>query len=153
MEGLVPLDELVSVPVETPEQVVQVGDHVKVTIISSSPARRLALIPYRLDGIWTGNSTLRDRYEHADLTREVRTEGRPPIAPASYDAQRCAACPRSMAGGMIRLPPQPSTVRTPVEMIIPDSERPAGGRLSETAVHGDVRQIPAGSATSLPMVR
>ncbi|MEU6727231.1 S1 RNA-binding domain-containing protein [Nonomuraea wenchangensis] len=44
MEGLVPLDELVSVPVETPEQVVQVGDHVKVTIISlDRDARRLLL--------------------------------------------------------------------------------------------------------------
>ncbi|MFG1961970.1 S1 RNA-binding domain-containing protein [Nonomuraea sp. NPDC049028] len=43
-EGLVPLDELVSMPVETPEQVVQVGDRVKVTIISlDRDARRLLL--------------------------------------------------------------------------------------------------------------
>ncbi|WP_344889881.1 S1 RNA-binding domain-containing protein [Nonomuraea antimicrobica] len=32
IEGLVPLDELASIPVETPDQVVQVGDCVKVTI-------------------------------------------------------------------------------------------------------------------------
>ncbi|MER7363839.1 S1 RNA-binding domain-containing protein [Nonomuraea wenchangensis] len=44
IEGLVPLDELVSMPVETPEQVVQVGDLVKVTIISlDCDARRLLL--------------------------------------------------------------------------------------------------------------
>ncbi|MGW5156882.1 S1 RNA-binding domain-containing protein [Nonomuraea wenchangensis] len=34
VEGLVPLDELLAMPVETPEQVVQVGGRVKVTIIS-----------------------------------------------------------------------------------------------------------------------
>ncbi|MFI0424761.1 S1 RNA-binding domain-containing protein [Spongiactinospora sp. 9N601] len=44
IEGLVPLDELVSMPVETPEQVVQIGDRVKVTIISlDRDARRLLL--------------------------------------------------------------------------------------------------------------
>ncbi|MDR8407816.1 S1 RNA-binding domain-containing protein [Nonomuraea sp. 3-1Str] len=44
IEGLVPLDELVSMPVETPEQVVQVGDRVRVTIISlDRDARRLLL--------------------------------------------------------------------------------------------------------------
>lgn len=44
IEGLVPLDELVSTSVETPEQVVQVGDRVQVTIISlDRDAHRLLL--------------------------------------------------------------------------------------------------------------
>ncbi|MFC4013387.1 S1 RNA-binding domain-containing protein [Nonomuraea purpurea] len=50
IEGLVPLDEIASIPVATPEQVVQVGDRVKVTIISlDRDARRLLLSRKKAD--------------------------------------------------------------------------------------------------------
>ncbi|WP_327586685.1 S1 RNA-binding domain-containing protein [Nonomuraea sp. NBC_00507] len=43
-EGLVHLDELASIPVETPDQVVQVGDRVKVAIIGLDRSRRRLLL-------------------------------------------------------------------------------------------------------------
>ncbi|GAA3181955.1 S1 RNA-binding domain-containing protein [Nonomuraea roseoviolacea] len=44
IEGLVPLDKLLSAPVEAPGQVVQVGDHVKVAVISVDRAARRLLL-------------------------------------------------------------------------------------------------------------
>lgn len=49
VEGLVPTNELVPMPVETPEQPVQVGDRLKVTLIRLNRDTRRLLLCCRLD--------------------------------------------------------------------------------------------------------
>ncbi|MEU6794028.1 hypothetical protein ABZ907_20215 [Nonomuraea wenchangensis] len=81
VEGLVPLDELLAMPVETREQVSSgrrpsQGDHHQPGSrrpLIALPTRRLILIFCRLDGTWPRGCTPSDRCERATSPKSLKS--------------------------------------------------------------------------------